>query len=202
VHDVNISSLRAIPIVHHANLQHLIALGYHHPSCISPLSIHHGETPNLPSSPPCLSLHPALHYVFSSRSALLALAIEPFQLQKVIIDEINCDPATPSLQLTKDMIGMLQVLPVDFAPLRGTFDAACGGLVDIDMDDFVAVRVLLDVESNGCEANSLAGQPTYALELEYGLKVVGEGLVLQCLLAAGHIELLTSERDLQEPIGH
>jgi len=87
------------------------------------------------------------------------------------------------------MVGVLPKLPVELALLGGAFDAARRGLVDIDMGDFVIADVFLDVEGNSCEADSLACQPTYALELEYWVNIVRETLVLHFLLAVHPVDI-------------
>jgi len=147
----------SIPVIHHTDFQHLTALANHHSSCVSPLSFYNCKSPDLPSSPPSLSLDEAFHQALSVRSSLLTLTIQPLLLQVVIIENFQRYPPSSSLQFAKDMICVLPELPVERAHLAGTFDAAGGGLVDIYVGNLSVVDVLLDVERDGCDTNRLSG---------------------------------------------
>ncbi len=76
------------------------------------------------------------------------------------------------------MVLVLADLPIELAVLGGTLDAAGGRLLNVDVDVAAVVGVLLDVESDGGEANGFARPPANALQGEDGVGVVGEGLVL------------------------
>lgn len=62
------------------------------------------------------------------------------------------------------MVIVLALYPVECAKLRGAFDTACRGLVNVNVREACVVGVLLYVEGNGCESDGFAGEPANALE--------------------------------------
>ena len=175
LHAFEISSFSrfwSTPVVHQADFLHLITLGHHNSSCVALLSVHERKSPNLSASPASLRLHIGLEDIFSIGSALIGLAIQPILLEEIILDKIQRHPSRLSLQLTKYVVAVLFELPVERARLGGAFDATGRGLIDVYMGDFIVVYVLLDMEGDGCDSDSLAREPANALENENGVNIV------------------------------
>ena len=78
-----------------------------------------------------------------------------------------------AFQRAEDVVGVRACDPVEFPVFGGAFDAARGGLVDVDVGYVLVVLVVLYVQGNGREADGFACPPADALEGEDGIRVVG-----------------------------
>ena len=82
----------------------------------------------------------------------------------------------------EEAIRFLAFMPIENASLRGVGKAR-DGRVDIDMLNAVAVGVMFDAKSGVGSLESLASDPTDALEGEDPVGIITEGLVLLQLSA-------------------
>jgi len=177
--------LLSLPVIHKSNLQHRRALRNHHPPRVISLPINNSEPPNLLPSPPLLLIHyKTLNVPLAIGATILLFALQPPLLQESIWDlgAIDCDPAGLALQVAEQVVVVRAFGPVELAEFGGAFDAASSGLLDVDVCVPVLRGVLFAVESDGGEGDGFAGQPADALEGEYGVGVVREGLVLRGVL--------------------
>lgn len=116
----------------------------------------------------------------------LALALEPSLLQEIVLDLLRRHPLALAADAAEHPVRVLAPLHVQAALLGGSLEAAGGDLIDVDVGDGFGAAAgrrrgrgeLLDVESDGGEADRLAGHPADSLESERGLGRVREGLVL------------------------
>lgn len=80
----------------------------------------------------------------------------------------------PALDMAENMVGMFAPLVVVRPELGGAFDATSRDLFDVDVLDTFVVVVLLDMQRDGRQADSLAGEPRYALLENVLVNVSGE----------------------------
>jgi hypothetical protein len=168
-----------IVLVDQPDLENLIALLDHDPPRIASLAIDFRKAPDLVRGPPGVSHDVALDVRLAGRAALLLLALQPAVLLVGVLDGVSADEARPALQLAEDVVFVLALLPVQRAQLRGALQSAGCGLLDVDVHHPIGIRVLLDAQVDGGQADSRAGQPADALERKDWVGIVGESLVLQ-----------------------
>lgn len=140
--------LLSFPVIHKSNLQRRIALRNHHPPRVISLPINNSEPPNLLPSPLLLLIHyKTLNVPLAIRTTILLLALQPTLLQERIgnLGAIDCDPAGLALQVAENVVVVRALGPVELAEFGGAFDAARGGLFDVDVCVPILGGVLLAV---------------------------------------------------------
>jgi len=177
-----------LPIIHKPHLDNLLSLRNNNTSHMFPLPINLRKSPNLfPRPPILLVIHKTLHEELAIRSRPFLLSRKPILLTELVFHGVYPgNPPTLPLEVPEEVIRVRTHGPVELAELRRAFDAAGGGLDDVDVHEGgLGLGVLLDMEGEGREADCFAGEPPDALEGENGLGAVGEGFVLRGGLVMG-----------------
>lgn len=173
-----------VVLVDQSDLDLLVALLDRDASGVAALAIDLRESPDLGGGPPSVGDNVALDVSLAGRAALLLLALQPALLQEGGLNGIGGDPARLALHLAEDVVLVLALLPVQRAQLRRALQPARRRLLDVDVHHAGLVRVLLDLQVEGGQADGSAGQPADALEREDWVGVVGEGLVLWAMVVS------------------
>lgn len=168
-----------IVVVNKSDLSPLTSLGHDNISAVPTLAIDELEAPDLLGSPALLLV---LRRVCNKQTVALNL---PALLEELVRDLVQLRPAAAALDVAKQPVGVLALKVVKAAVLLRAGQAR-GGLRNVDVGNDVGRRVgrawralvLLYLDGDGGQADSLADQKADALEGKYRLRGVREGLVL------------------------